>query len=165
MHELTCKEPTHVPWAGQEQGREWNSPGSEWSAHCILVRECHSSHLLHRWSLHLGLMTTLIPLPATMVIEKSWHKEGIWEIKFCRRWLLPLNFPFCWKEESQIEQRIEWYDKRLLDPCPAGGGTVPISSFLAKDVFIFLFFVWASLVPPFTSCQHYIVGMPSGFEI
>ena len=44
-------------------------------------------------------------------------------------------------------------------------GIVPTSSLLAKDVFIFPFFVWASLVPPFTSCQHYIVGMPSGFEI
>lgn len=55
-----------------------------------------------------------------MVIEKSWHKEGICKIKFYKGWLAALKFSFCWKEESLIEQCIEWYDKQVLDPCPAG---------------------------------------------
>lgn len=76
MHTLACKAKLGVrPWAGQvpqEQGRKMKAPQVEsgvltafWGGNATAHTSC-----LGR-SLHLALMTTLIPLPATVVIEKS----------------------------------------------------------------------------------------------
>lgn len=92
-------------------------------------REHHRSHLPQRLGIAFVFNNNFDPSASAAVIEKSWHKEGIWEIKFCKRWLLALKFSFCWKEESQNEQCIEWYDKQVLDPCPAGGGLYPSAAF------------------------------------